>query len=540
MRTILAPWNVGLTTLLLVALAGGTGCTPWPEYVHNGFKVGPNYKTPPAAVAPQWIDAADQRVRSETGDLSKWWTVFNDPVLNDLVCDAYHQNLTLRQAGFRVLEARAQLGVAIGSFFPQSQAMTGDFMRQASSGETGPGVPQKFFSRWDLGFTLAWELDFWGRFRRTIEYNRDLLQASVAGYDDVLVTLLGDLATAYVQYRTAEERIKYATRNAAIQRKVLDITRLSFGVGKATKIDVDQAESTLNQTEAGIPELEIAKRTAANQICVLMGIPPQELRHRLGLAPIPTTPPDVVVGIPADLLRRRPDVRRAERLAAAQSAQIGVAESAFYPHITINGTIDWQADRFAKLFNGRAMSGSVGPSFRWDILNYGRLLNNVRLQEATFLELVEAYRQTVLVANQEVENGLVTFLNAQERYRFQKKSVDAGRAALDTVQLQWQAGTVDFTRVAQLLQNQVLLEDTLAQIQGEIATGLINVYRGLGGGWELRLTDCTPGCAAAAAPGAPAAPAAPGEEVLPPPRPLDNGKAPGRPIFGTPLGYARP
>jgi NodT family efflux transporter outer membrane factor (OMF) lipoprotein len=539
MRTGLTLWKVGLQTALLVAQASCAGCTSWTEYIHNGFKVGPNYKTPPAAVATNWIDASDQRVRTEAGDLSKWWIVFNDPLLNDLICDAYHQNLTLQEAGFRVLQARAQLGIAIGSFFPQSQAMTGSFMREASSGEAGAGS-QKFFSRWDLGFTLAWELDFWGRFRRAIESNQANLQASVADYDAVLVTLLGDVATAYVQYRTAEQRIQYATRNAAIQGKVLDITRASFDVGKATKIDVDQAESTVYQTQAGIPELEITQRTAANQLCILLGIPPQQLRDRLGTAPIPSTPPDVVVGIPADLLRRRPDVRRAERLAAAQSAQIGVAESAFYPHIVINGTIDWQANRFSKLFNGKALNGSVGPSFHWDILNYGRLLNNVRLQEASFLELVAAYRQAVLTANQEVENGVVTFLKAQERNLWQQKSVDAGRAAVDTVRAQWQAGVVDFTRVAQLLQNQVVLEDTLAQVRGEIALGLINVYRGLGGGWELRLTDCTPGCASGPpAPARPAPPAA-GEERLPPPRPLQDGKAPGGLTFGVPVAHDGP
>ena len=299
---------------------------------------------------------------------------------------------------------------------------------------------------------------------------------------------------------------------------MLDITKAKSDpkIGIATKLDVDQAESTLYATQAGIPELEITLRTANNQLCILLGIPPEQLKARLGKAPIPIAPAEVAIGIPADLLRRRPDVRQAERLAAAQCAQIGVAESDFYPHISIDGTIDYQANRFKDLFNGKALSGSVGPAFSWDILQYGRLLNNVRLQDAHFLELVEAYKQSVLTANQEVENGLVTFLKAQERYKLQKKSVDAGKAALDTVREQWKAGVVDFTRVAQLLQNQVVLEDTLAQVQGEIATGLISVYTGLGGGWELRCTGCTPSVA-------PVAPVAP--ELLPAPRKLDDDKA---------------
>jgi NodT family efflux transporter outer membrane factor (OMF) lipoprotein len=428
--------------------------------------------------------------------------------------------LTLREAGYRVLQARAQLGIAIGEIFPQSQAMTGDFLHQASTGATGS--PRRLSNRWDYGFALAWELDFWGKFRRGVESNRANLQASVADYDDVLVTLLGDLATAYVQYRTTEERIKYATQNVDIQAKVLEITKASFAVGKATKIDVDQAESTLYQTQAGIPALEIALRTANNQLCVLLGIPTIQLQGRLGKAPIPVAPVDVAVGIPADLLRRRPDVRQAERLAAAQCAQIGVAVSAYYPHISILGTIDYQANRFKDLFNSKAFSGSIGPSFQWDILQYGRLLNNVRLQNASYLELVEAYKQAVLTANQEVETGLVTFLKAQEQYKWQKKSVDAGKAALDTVQEQWKAGVVDFTRVAQLLQNQAVLEDTLAQVQGEIATGLISVYEALGGGWEIRLTGCT-------------TPPAMGPPLLPVPRRIDDAESRKPPVMREPL-----
>src|ERR1017187_931388 len=215
MSTILIIRKIGLPSNLFIALAMCCGgCTPLTEYVQNGFKVGPNYRKPDAAVASNWLDASDERVRTDSDDLSKWWTVFNDPVLNDLVCDAYQQNLTLKEAGYRVLQARAQLGIAIGEIFPQSQAMTGDFLREASSGATG--ATQKFSNRWDYGFTLSWELDFWGRFRRGVESNRANLQVSVADYDDVLVTLLSDVATAYVQYRTTQERIKYAKKNINI------------------------------------------------------------------------------------------------------------------------------------------------------------------------------------------------------------------------------------------------------------------------------------------------------------------------------------
>jgi NodT family efflux transporter outer membrane factor (OMF) lipoprotein len=492
-----------LAACLLAVLAGG-GCTSPREYVHNGFKVGPNYCPPGAQVADTWIDATDKRVKTESEDLSHWWQVFNDPVLDGLVYDAYHQNLTLREAGLRVLQARAQLAISVGNLFPQSQYASGDFTRNAASAETANnifdlGLPgfHRFFSQWDFGFNVGWELDFWGRFRRAIESNQANLGASVADYDDVLVTLLGDVATNYVQLRTLQQQIDYARFNVELQRQTLTIVEARFKAGTTSELDVRQSRSTLAQTEAGIPELEISVRQAANRLCILMGIPPQDLQARLGKAPIPTAPVDVAVGIPADLLRRRPDVRRAERQAAAESAQIGVAEADFYPAISILGTIGYSAEAFPDLFRSAAFEGSVGPSFQWKILNYGRIFNNVRLQKAKFQELVTAYQQSVLNANQEAENGLVTFLRAQSRTRLQGVSVDEAQKAVALGLVQYKAGTVDFTRITQLEQNLVLQQNTLAQARGEIGQGLIQVYRALGGGWEIRNTGLGPPAEAA-------------------------------------------
>jgi NodT family efflux transporter outer membrane factor (OMF) lipoprotein len=520
--------------MLVMALAF-CGCTTFGEYIHNGFKVGPNYHKPPAPVAPDWIDASDQRIRRDSEDLWAWWKVFHDPVLDNLVCTAYHQNLTLRQAGFRVLEARAQVGISVGNIFPQLQNMTGVFEREAVSNETANrtqnSTSKRFFTQWNYGFNLAWELDFWGRFRRAVESNLDLLDSSVEAYDDALVTLLSDVATAYVQMRTLEKRIYYARKNAAIQRVTYEIAKDKKGIF-ATGLDVDQAFSTLRQTEATIPGLEITLRQTTDQLCTLLGIPPEELRARLGPGEIPTAPPDVVVGIPADLLRRRPDVREAERLAAAQSAQIGIAESDFYPHCAIVGTIDWQAERFKNLFKSQAFSGNISPGFTWDILNYGRFFFNVRFQKARFQELIAAYQQTVLTANQEVEDGLVSFLKAQEQTRLQREAANAGEDAVKAIHDLWKGGLLtDYTRVAQLEQNQVLLDDVLAQDEGAIALGLIQVYKALGGGWQIRCTDCSEpdilpywaSCAPAIASVKPEG----GPETLPPPRPApeeENGK----------------
>jgi NodT family efflux transporter outer membrane factor (OMF) lipoprotein len=301
------------------------------------------------------------------------------------------------------------------------------------------------------------------------------------------------VANNYVQYRTLEQQIAYANYNVDLQRQTLTIVEARFRAGTTGELDVHQSRSTLAQTQAGIPELEISLRQAANRLCVLLGMPPEDLRARLGAAPIPTAPTDVAVGIPADLLRRRPDIRRAERTAAAHSAQIGIAEADFYPAISIVGTIGYSAEEFPSLFRQTAFNGTIGPSFNWKILNYGRILNNVRAQQARFQELITTYQQTVLTANREAEDGLVTFLRAQTRTRFQAESVDRAQKAVTLGLVQYQAGTVDFTRITQLEQNLVLQQNTLAVARGEIAEGLIQTYRALGGGWEFRLTGADPG-----------------------------------------------
>jgi NodT family efflux transporter outer membrane factor (OMF) lipoprotein len=535
------PHALTCLAVLVTAALWTCGCTPWQEYVHNGFKVGPDYLKPPAPVAPDWIDADDRRVRKESDDLSRWWTVFNDPVLDSLTCYAYRQNLSLRVAGMRVLQARAQLAIDTGNLLPQTQTSTGDFKWNGISEQTANnflqfGVPpgglqgvtfptfKRWYGQWDLGFNLSWELDFWGRFRRAVEADAASLDASVENYDDVLVTLLGQVATAYVQLRITEQRIKYAQENVALQRETLEIVEARFKRGTVTKLDVAQARSTLEQTQATIPELGITLRQSNNQLCILLGIPPEELRAKLGPGPIPTAPVEAAVGIPADLLRRRPDVRRAERQAAAQSAQIGVAEAEFYPHIAINGTWQYSAEFFKDLWKPTALNGSVGPTFTWNILNYGRILNNVRLQDAKFQELVATYQNTVLSAAQDVENGLVTFLNAQQRAQFQGAGVKDAEEAVQIAVAQYKAGTVDFTRVTQLEQNLVSQQDTLAQAQGEIVTGLIQVYKALGGGWQIRETGCDPHPADGPGP-VPVTPGSP-EKSLPAPLPA-SGPVPG-------------
>ena len=472
-------------TWCLVALLGISGCTSPVQYVRNGLKVGQNYVTPPAPVAANWIDSADVRVRAQGEDPCLWWTVFNDPLLNRLMVDASRQNLTLREAGFRVLQSRAQLGIAVGQFFPQQQTANGAYTRF--------GVGENFFDSWNFGFNLAWELDFWGRFRRAITAAEDDLDASMFNYDSVLVTLMGDIASSYVQVRTDQERIRLLQRTVAIQQNVLTFINAQLKAGfRATDLDRAQAESNLKQSLAQVANLEIAVRVNENRLCTLLGVPTQDIDTLLNSGPqtgIPKTPDFVVVGMPADLLRRRPDVRRTEREAAAQAELIGIAETDFYPAITISGTLGWQATRLPDLFTPQGFNSNVGPSFQWQLLNYGRIINNVRAQDALFQQLVVAYQNSVLRADEEVENGIVTFLKAQRRARLLQESVESAYTALGVILAQYEKGIAgaDFNRYAVIEQNLLVQQDQWAQAQGQVAQGLIQVYRALGGGWQIRL-----------------------------------------------------
>lgn len=466
-----------------------SGCTPWREYLRNGFKVGPNYCPPGAPVAPAWIDAQDHRLQPAQDDFYSWWTVFNDSHLNELIRTAYQQNLNLKVAGFRVLQARAQLGYARGNLFPQTQTMTGDAYREALSRNAANRsfVGQRFFDQFDYGFNLSWELDFWGRLRRAIESANESFYSSVENYDAVLVTLLGDVANAYIQIRTLEKQIAYTQANVELQSKTLVLAEARFKGGATSDLDVEQARTVLAQTKAQIPVLEISLRQSNNQLCILMGMPPEDLKACLGDGEIPTAPIDVAAGIPADLLRRRPDVKQAEHAAAAQSAQIGIAEAEFYPHISLIGQLDFSSQSLGNIYSPGSFQATLGPSYTWNIVNYGRILNNVKIQDALFNQLITTYQNQVLTAAAEVENGLVTFLKSQEQSRLQSEAVDAAKKAVELALVQYREGRVDFNRVAVLQQTLVQEQNLLAQANGQIATGLVNVYRALGGGWQIRL-----------------------------------------------------
>jgi outer membrane protein TolC len=548
------------------------GCTSLHDYVHNGFKVGPNCCPPSAPVAEHWIDEADVCPQRDPVLLNRWWAVFVDPVLHErdpvlecLINNAYQQNLTLKEAGFRILQARARRAIAVGNLFPQQQQATGGFSRNVV-----PGL--NFFDQWQYGFNLSWELDFWGRYRRTVAFYDNTLQASVWDYNSAVVTLLGDVGQTYLRIRTDQEQIRLARENIEIQQKVADFfeQRAAVSYGTNVRLDYDQTQSVLATTKSQVPQLEIDLRQANDELCVLLGMPSVDLRevmplwkavdqrkaeewnrrrlettrkvealldkwdrglplkpedlitsHRPETIYLPIVPParQMAIGIPADLLRNRPDVRRAERLAMAQAEQIGIALSDLYPAIFINGSLGYTANNFPDLFASNAMTGSAGPSFQWNLLNYGRIVNNARLQDALLQELLVAYQQTALAADQEVEDGLVTFVLSHERANLLAESVMRSRDAVVYVTFQKEKGQIDVNRYATVAQNLVTQENLWALAQGNISQGLVAVYRALGGGWEIPpdqqvpLPEVMPGAANH------------GEPIPAPPAEMPNGAA---------------
>jgi NodT family efflux transporter outer membrane factor (OMF) lipoprotein len=407
----------------------------------------------------------------------------------------------------RVLEARAQLGIAVGKLYPQTQQASGSLqyyrtserspqagLAQSTSSKSGPqSSGSNLFEFWQdqIGLNASWELDFWGKFRRAIESADASMLATEADYDSALVSLTADVTSSYILIRTLEKRLGIARENVETQKESLKIAEVRFQYGTASQLDVEQAKTVLNDTLASIPALETQLRQAKNGLSILLGLPPSNLAGLLeGSSEIPVSPAEIVVGIPNDLLRRRPDVRSAEYQAAAQSAQIGVAKADLYPAFSLTGVFGFLSSdvgsfKLSDMFQWKSRIAQAGPSFQWNILNYGRITNNVRVQDARLEQLLIAYQNAVLKAQQEVEDGLVAFLNAQERAEFLARSTASAKTSLDLAVLQYREGVKDFTTV--LVAQQALLneQDNLAITLGSISSNLVAVYRALGGGWEM-------------------------------------------------------
>jgi len=467
-------------SLLIVILAG---CSA----------LGPDFKNPEVEDKPNWLTEGSA-FSNDTGFQEKWWESFNDPVLNTFIQRAYEQNLSLQIAGLKVMEARARLGISKGNRYPQSQQISGSISDIGIS-ENSPNfnpISDDSYTNHQVGFDAAWELDFWGRFRRAIEASESSLAVTEADYDDALVILTAEVARTYVIIRTLEERLMLVKANIILQQESLRIATIRYDNGATTELDVQQATSSLADTQALEPNLLGSLRQAAHALSVLMGMPPSDLSGMLaGSGVIPVVPKAVTTGIPSDLLRRRPDVRLAEYSAASQSALIGVAKVELYPSFSLTGSIGYQSGNTGSsegndIFNSESLFFSGGPSFRWNIFNYGQIKNNVRIQDARFQQSLVNYQNTVLTAYQEVEDAMVAFGQSQQESEFRFTSAAAALRAVEIAKIQYREGSVDFQRVIDSERFLVSQQDQWTRVRGDIVLNLIAMYKALGGGWEIR------------------------------------------------------
>jgi NodT family efflux transporter outer membrane factor (OMF) lipoprotein len=468
-----------------------TGCT----------MVGPDFVKPEAPVEQEWLKARDAAIKTQASDYKDWWTVFNDPVLDSLVESAYLQNLPLQISGLRILQARAQLGVVVGNLYPQLQQGSGgaDYSRLSENAPNSLGADTSFW-QFNAGFDAAWELDVWGKYRRAVEAGVANLETSIAGYDDVLVSLTAEVARTYVLMRTFEERLEIARQNVKIQERSLQIAEIRFKAGAVTELDVVQARSLLKDTEASIPRFEANIRQVKNALAILLGKLPGEVDGIIsGNRIIPKAPSEVVVDIPAELMRRRPDIRLAEYQIATQSPLIGVSKAELFPAFQLFGSIGLASSTskntesggtsgssFSDLFSSDSIEFLGGPSVTWNLFNYGRIKNRTRAEDALLQQLIVNYEDTVLRAQQEVEDSLVGFLGRQEEAGYLLDSVKAYQRSVDLSMLQYREGLIDFQRVLDSQRFLVREQDLWTTTRGDVILNLVSLYKALGGGWQIR------------------------------------------------------
>jgi NodT family efflux transporter outer membrane factor (OMF) lipoprotein len=460
-----------------------------------GCSVGPDYRRTETAAPAVWQEAQQSGVDTQPGQLAQWWKEFKDPVLDGLAERAVKNNLDLRIAEARVREERASLAATVAGLWPTLD-VAGSYSRNRASqnavGSPGQGavaVPlggrqleQNFFK---TGFDSTWEIDVFGGTRRQIEAAEAILQASVEERRGVLVTLLGDVARNYIDLRGLQRRLAVAQENLRAQQDTLGLTKVRFDAGLASDFEVAQSEGEVNTTAAQIPALQSAVKQAAYRLDVLMGTQPGTSWDELAkAAPIPALPPEAHVGLPADLLRRRPDIRSAERQLAAATAQVGAATADLYPRFSLLGNIGLQSISASDWFSAQSRFWSIGPTISWPVFDAGRIRATIEIRNAQQEKALGQYEKSVLTAFEEVENALVNYGNEQTRYRSLLEAAAANRRAVQMANDLYIQGLVPFLNVLDAQRTLYATESDLAQSEANMAANLVALYKALGGGWE--------------------------------------------------------
>ena len=459
---------------LIVLLVSVTACT-----------VGPDYKRPESTVPDVWRARAVKGIGEGQASVQTWWETLDDPVLIDLLQRAETANLDLEVAVARIREARAQHRISKSDYYPEINAQ-GNASAQQLSENTFGELGGRTVERYSLGVGLSWEIDVFGRIRRSAESATAAFEASIEDYRDVLVVLLAEVGLNYVDAITLQERIELAKGNVRAQRDSQQLTRDRFAAGLTSALDVAQAESNLANTEAGIPLLESQLNAALNRVAVLLGENPGSVHDELlGRTDIPRPAEEVVAGIPADVVRQRPDIRRAERDLAAQTARIGVATADLYPRFSLTGLLGLDSGDIGDLFDGDSVTWNVGLPLIANLFDGGRRRGRVQVEEARTDQLFSIYKLTVLLALEEVEDALVDYAKEKIRRDSLARAVDASQRSVELVHTQYKTGLTNFQNVLDSERSLTDQQDQLAESEGRVIGNLITLYRALGGGWQL-------------------------------------------------------
>jgi multidrug efflux system outer membrane protein len=452
----------------------------------TGCAVGPDFHRPKMPVPPGWAGPTAKPVQQPPAagkrELADWWTLFQDPTLTSLIDRAVASNLDLKLAEARIREARAAKGVAAGGLGPSLDA-SGSYQRRHSSADNGTGSSSG--DQYQAGFDAGWEIDIFGGRRRNLEAADADLQAAVETRRDVLVSLTAEVARNYINLRAFQQQIVITQKNLAAQRHSAKLTRQRFEGGFVSGLDVANADAQSATTAAQIPLLESSVQQAIYSLSVLLGEPPAALAAELSpTATIPNAPPEVPAGVPSELLRRRPDIRRAEAQIHAATARIGVAAAELFPKFTIAGSAGYQSGNFSSWFDWANRFWSFGPSMSWRLFEGGSIRAGVELQKALQEQEVITYRQTVLSALQEVENALIASSKEQAHRKALVTAVTANRKALALAETLYTEGQTDFLNVLQAQGALYATEDALVQSTSTVSTNLVALYKALGGGWQ--------------------------------------------------------
>jgi NodT family efflux transporter outer membrane factor (OMF) lipoprotein len=446
--------------------------------------VGSDFEAPKVEVATAWQSELTAGLAAEKVELAGWWKSFGDPVLDSLIERAAGGSLDVKEALARVREARALRGVAAADQYPTVNG-TASYERRAESKNTPFGAFVPDSDNFAVGFDASWELDLFGRVQRSVEAADADMQATIENARDVAVTVAAETARNYIDLRSYQRRLAIALNNVSLQEQTLELVRGRFAAGLVSEVDTAQAAANLETTRAFVPTLRVGLRGAENRLAVLLGETPGALAAELAPeSAVPVPPRSVAVGVPADLLRRRADVRRAERQLAAEHARIGVAEGDLYPRLTLTGDIGYAADDVSKLFDSSSVAYGYGPSLIWNLFDAGRLRNRVAAQEARTEQAFVRWERTVLAALEETENALTAFVREQERRDSLQRAATEARRAVEMTRTQYSEGLSDFQNVLVSERAVTNLEDDLVASDATVATELVTLYKALGGAWE--------------------------------------------------------